>query len=524
MNLYSLEPVAKYLRASNSQQIPVIVEPRKSQSVKGNFLANPYSEYEERKKRFNEEYSSHLRSSVKPTYTRSPDYPYTKPQRDFSTEARVGRSLEYRTPGNSERRTDWYDQYRPRENSNIFVRPALIDHPTQPVRARETKPASLKHSPVSLQTKEYHKPGAAYRDTPDRSVDKKQFMEAAKTMLDKPLNEPLSNLNYIAQERIEKVRRKEEVKRALDEQIEQKRILQDEVRRKKMVEDRLEEARVERQRIEIDSEVRREILEGQMSKTRDDPPPYFAPQKKPHREAAQKAVSGRSPPPFYTSRLETLAARREPLGLSPLKRELRFDAYRLDTESYRQSSIQDTIQQIKEEARLSKDYINQGMLELQQIKEGLHLRPLYDDYGSLPPKRSSALSSNPPKSWDASQSKLVPLSSAGRSVLHSSKYKSFGSFDHRQKKLALQDYESVESADAKQQLSKLDELLQLTADGQLNDDEFARADREDADNEDMQDQLSPVEGEDVQDQQGPVEGEQDQQSLGESLSFVEGED
>lgn len=486
MNLYTLEPVSRYLRDSNSSY-DFKPQTMKSQSLKGNFLANPYSEYEERKRRYNEEHQSYLSNApvTKGYSSRTPEPAYNFPHiaRDFSSELRVTKSIDLKsTPVSTAGKTELLS--KPRERSNILMRQSLNSKPSPShpaVMHQEIKPQSYvsKFHHYSETTKELLPIGRApYRDLGQPVLDRNQFSEVAKTMLETPSvlkkSGPESS-SFIAQERQTKDRQRDEMRRALDEQIEQKKAMQEEARRKKLIEDKIEQARVERQLKEIDHDIRREIEEGEMSKTFEDPPPtYTVPQKK----------RSKGPEPRTEISTNHINFKKRTTFDTKASQQSRFDAYRLRTQVEIQStSIKDLIERLKDEQRKSKNYTKQAIADFEQMKSSLNFKhkpyaDLKSRYQKSDPSEFLESSSLNTKRWHSSNSKFIPIThvtiedpyhlehnvtdlqlkavsaeTEGEEQVESANRKVEGGLEKK-----LREYEGVESEEARQLLSDLENM------------------------------------------------------------------
>jgi hypothetical protein len=481
MNLYSLESVSKYLRASQSvYALPI--EPAKTLPSKGNFLANPISEFEERKKRFDKEYHSYMK---RPDYTSKPavrKHPeanlyLTPPPRDLNYDARFTRSLEL--GGLTATKTEWQGQIKPKhgglkelaverprpEDTNIFSRQPQLDRNKGNYNAQSSL-AKFHHSLDPPD--EYFPFGRPGAGAPNRPVaERPQLTYAAKSMLGtrQVQADPAPvQVNYLAQERQAKERQREEMRRALEEQIEMKKVRQEEIHRRKLIEDRREEERVGRELQEIDSRIRREIMQGEMSKTIEDPPQPVA---------SVVTLKPKRPVVRAEAPVKTMGLKRYASTNSLQQRQT--GVYRLRTEADKQSSsIKDMIENIKEEARRSKEYSAQGVMELQRIKESLQLRS--PNYSSRRLKDTTAM--QPDKRWYASDSKFVPMYRPDGFKASENSYTTFGGWGMSRPVLLQSDYAGVESSEAKLQLTKLDELLKTTMkEPPFVDNEFERDER-----------------------------------------------
>lgn len=476
MNLYTLDPVAKYLKESHSH-LGITAEPYKQ--PKGNFLANPYSEYEERKRRFNDEYQSHLRTKdIKPRRPSSrhrEHYSLHSPiLRDPSNDPVYRRSPAKLSPsilgGFSSERISY------KRDSNIFQRPSLADRLPKPASSVNEKltpeppRATIKGLRTPEPVEEYYpfgRPGAGapYRDANGKPIgDRKLFAEHAKAIMNTPIGyrEISPDRSFIVEERNQKDKQQEELRKALHEQVELRRAKEEEDRRRKLRQDKLEEERVRRQLNEIDSDIRRELQEGELSRTFEDPPPtYKVPQRS--KRLVSRSESVRKHAVF----------RQQPVAVSPSpQRSRKFEAYRLRTETENQNdSVQDMISQLKVEKSNSKNYAWKAMKEFEDIKESVNyksfspdIKPAYDVQHRTGDYR-----------WPSNDS-YAEKALAGNAI--PDQRTDFKTFESWGRHSALEnDYSGVESLEARRQLDKLDELLKTTFAGpQGPDDEFVRGD------------------------------------------------
>jgi hypothetical protein len=484
MNLYSLESVSKYLQASQSATA-LSAEPTRTLPSKGNFLANPISEFEQRKKQFDEEYHSYMKRpdyTSKPAVRKHPDANLylTPPARDFNDDACFTRSLDLRGPTTV--KTEWQGQVKPKlgglrelagerprqEDSNIFSRQPQLERS----KGNYSAQSSLAKLPHSLQPPEEYFPfGRPRAGAPNRPVaERPQLTYAAKSMLGTRQaqgNPTPVQVNYLAQERQAKERQREEMKRALEEQIEMKKARQEQIRRQQLAEDRREEERIGRELQEIDSRIRREIMQGEMSKTIEDPP---------HPVASVMPLKPEKPVARAEEPVKTMGMKRY-ASTNSLQRQT--GVYRLQTEADKQSSsIKDMIENMKEKARRSKEYSTQGVMELERIKESLQLKSPHDTKYLSQKTNEPYTALQPDKRWYASDSKFVPVYRADGFKSSEPSYKTFGGWGISRPVLIQSDYAGVESAEAKLQLTKLDELLKTTMkEPPFVDNEFERDER-----------------------------------------------
>jgi hypothetical protein len=480
MNLYSLEPVAKYLKESHSH---LGIAAASYRHVKTNFLASPFSEYEERKRRFNEEYQGHLRSDVsrlkRPvSRTPEPSLHYSPKLPDPSISRPFPEKLSPQVRGLSSDRVGSL-----RQDSNIFARQTIQDKsPAKyvPVKTKElpsgqphVSRSRLRHSPEPAEEYfPYGRPGAGapYRDSSGRPIgDRKLFAEHAKVIMSSPVGyrEISPERSYYAEDRLTKDRQQEEMRRALQEQIEQRKVREEEARRKRLQLERQEEERIQRQLREIDSDIRREVMEGEMSRTLEDPPPnYIVPQK------SVRAIGRKSPDYKQT------VFRRQPAGSPSPQRVDKFDAYRLRTLADKQTeSIQGMIGQLKGDLREGRNHAWQAQKDFESIKESLNFSS-FDSHQKSPDNSYKSTASH---QWSPINSKTEHLTRAGNSLREGplASYKTFEGWGSGRPVIIEKDYKGVESPEARLQLSKLDELLKTTLDApQFVDEEFERAEGE----------------------------------------------
>lgn len=507
MSLYSLDPVAKYLRASQSN-LAYTLQPVKSQAQKGNFFASPYSEYEERKKYFNDEYRSYMGQqgyAPKHNFNRTSEVPFNS--RNFYQGNRIVKGLEFKTLESPAARYERPSQFRDREDYNPFLKPTELVRPTyqslpiqsakpyqpasslrasQPAKPVQPPQQALDYTPVrpvnrseelrsDASLKKFHhnlepaeeyfpfgKPGAGapYRDHIGKPIgDRKHFTDVAKTMLESPVRDKTSpQVRFLADERKAKDLQREELRRALDEQLEQKKIHEEEARVKKLTEDRLEQARIDRQLREIDNNLRKEIEQGEMSKTDEDPPPvYSIPQKRPLRKAEVYLEVPKRP----------IAGARTPIsGVKTSPRSVamggytKLDAFRLKTDiDIQTNSMKDLMERLKEEKRLAQDYTLHGMVEFEKIKASLNLEDYSQQPMPKPPLKKLPGSSLQSKTqeiqkWDDLE--LPQLSATERGRLgDSNKPPSERGGDYEAQP---DEYAGVESDEAKQLLIGLDHV------------------------------------------------------------------
>jgi len=474
MNLYTLDPVSKYLKASQSH-LGINVDPYKQ--PKGNFLANPFSEYEERKKRFNDEYQSHLRMNQpkarRPSSRHRDNYSIQSPSlKEPGYELRNRRSPEKLSPILGGLSADRGKSYK--QDSSIFER-----SPEKSFKSGDSFDKS-EYNPQKSRIRAFRTPepqeeyfpfgrpgaGAPYRDAYGKPIgDRKLFAEHAKVIMNTPVGyrEISPDRSPYAEERTLREKQQEEMRKALLEQMETRKVKEEQERRRRLREELQEEERIRRELSQIDYDIRREVQEGELSRTFEDPPPiYRVPQKSIRLKSRSESVH------------KHIAYRSQPVAASPSPtKQSKFDAYRLRTETDQQNeSIRLMISQLKDEKSYNKNYAWEAMRQFEDIKESVN-------YSSHTPSLYAAHDVHTPSfehRWntDTNLNKMALPQHSPHG--HKSTHKSFESWGRVRPIVVDKDYSAVESPEARIQLSKLDELLKTTIDETpIIEDELDRA-------------------------------------------------
>ena len=261
-----------------------------------------------------------------------------------------------------------------------------------------------------------------------------------------------ANLSYDEQKTIRE-RQKEEWRKALQEQMKQRQEAKEREKKNKIEREKIEEAKLNSEINELRDKYKREILyeKGYSNnmhyepKERQQPKQYKELQREPQKESYKEL-------PKEPHRELHREPQKEPTRVTQSSSKKLIHNYK-DVDSWQakvdyqaqQSSLENIISRLKEEARNAEFQRLEAMKELDKLKQNVESRsfvlrspePMYYRPPITPPKRNFS-----------TDSKFIPLTNAGHSIINQS-----------YKPKVSSNYSKIEDSDTKSQIARLDQLL-----------------------------------------------------------------